>query len=55
VVDLAELRSWVLAFILTLAIMAGVAGLVWLCFAHPLGVLWVVVIAFIFIFVHKGQ
>ena len=54
-VDFAELRSWILAFILTLAILAGGAGLIWLCFAHPLGVLWVVVIAFIFIFVHKGQ
>jgi hypothetical protein len=55
VVDLAELRIWILAFILTLSILAGVAGLVWLCFAHPLGVLWVVVLSFIFIFVHKGQ
>ena len=51
---LAELRSWIFAFILTLSILAGVAGLVWLCFAHPLGVLCVIILAFIFILVHKG-
>lgn len=54
-IDFAELGSWVLALVLTLAIVACVFGMIWLCFAHPVAMLWVIGFAFIFIFVHKGQ
>jgi hypothetical protein len=54
-IDFAELGSWVLALVLTLGIVAVVFGMIWLCFTYPVGMLWVVGFAFIFIFVHKGQ